>query len=139
VTRQDLVAVFGGAVDRRGRRPARRTVTDQPAEVVGELLRPHLRQTQLAGVIALGVIGLDVVPDRDRPLGVDRRGRQVEGTDTVVGGEAGRLDIPTVGGEDPVPRRAAQLHAVVEAQSDDRVAPGDHERLGGRQHHLRTG
>ena len=123
-------------------------MADEPENIVLALLRKIDQQVprDLAIIITKAI---DKEPSRRYPssealaddLGRSLRGEpiqarpvgQVERAHPVVMGEVSRLDVPPVGGEDPVTGRTAQLHPVVEAQPDDRVASRDHERVGGRQ------
>ncbi len=131
--RKDLGAIVGRAVHGGGGLSAGRAVADQPADVVGEVLGPHLGQIQR--IVAFALVALPAARDRDRPVRLGCRRRQVERHHSIVWGQICCLDIAPVLGEQAVRRRTPQFHPVVEPQSLHRVLAGDHERFGGCERH----
>ena len=67
---QDLDPVLGRAIDRHRARPARAAIADQPPEVVGKLVGPHVRESQFTWP---GHPSSGSCPDRCSPGSTSRR------------------------------------------------------------------
>ena len=74
----------------------------EPAEVVGELVGPDLREPHLVVTLALAAMGVDVARHRNCPLGVHGWRREVERAHVIVGCQLVGLDVATIGREDAV-------------------------------------
>ena len=116
VSDHDLVAVLGRAVDGGRRRPGRGAVTDQPPEVVPEQGAPLVGQTEVSGMVAAGPVVLGIRRDRDRRVGLFGERGQVQQADIVLLRELVGLHPATVGGEQPMVRRAPDLVPRVELE-----------------------